>query len=104
MIVSPKIATAKYESRRPCRVCASCHHQRIKCTSHCPMRPFSPPFPKTYDLYNVHCVFGIHNIIKLLRRYQRFEDEAAIINNIKFQALCKIKPPCLWLLPVCPHA
>ncbi|KAL8227767.1 hypothetical protein R6Q57_015351 [Mikania cordata] len=45
--------------------CASCRHQRKKCTQKCMLAPFFPA-EKAQDFQTVHKVFGISNVTKLL--------------------------------------
>lgn len=48
------------------QACARCRYQRRKCTSECVLAPFFPPDkPKIFQ--NAHKLFGVGNILKLLK-------------------------------------
>ncbi|KAM7276359.1 hypothetical protein ACFE04_018225 [Oxalis oulophora] len=48
------------------QACASCKYQRRKCTPECPLAPYFPPDqPKMFQ--NAHKLFGVSNILKILK-------------------------------------
>ncbi|XP_050222985.1 LOB domain-containing protein 27 [Mercurialis annua] len=69
------------------QACAACKYQRRKCSSDCPLAPYFPPDqPKMFQ--NAHKLFGVSNIIKILKKLdasQRGEAMRSIIyqSNIR---------------------
>ncbi|XP_050379228.1 LOB domain-containing protein 27-like [Argentina anserina] len=51
------------------QACAACKYQRRKCTPECPLAPYFPPDqPKMFQ--NAHKLFGVCNILKILKSVQ----------------------------------
>lgn len=49
------------------QACAACKYQRRKCSSECPLAPYFPPDqPKMFQ--NAHKLFGVSNILKILKQ------------------------------------
>eukprot|EP00249_Psilotum_nudum_P005123 c18602_g1_i1 orf=208-816(-) len=49
------------------QACAACKYQRRKCTPECPLAPYFPADqPKQF--LNVHRLFGVSNVLRLLRQ------------------------------------
>ncbi|KAJ6762021.1 LOB DOMAIN-CONTAINING PROTEIN 4-RELATED [Salix koriyanagi] len=46
--------------------CASCKHQRKRCTENCALAPYFPA-EKTLEFQAVHKVFGVSNVVKLVK-------------------------------------
>ncbi|XP_059643368.1 LOB domain-containing protein 27-like [Cornus florida] len=63
------------------QACAACKYQRRKCTSDCPLAPYFPPDqPKMFQ--NAHRLFGVSNILKILKHIdpsQKLEAMRSII-------------------------
>ncbi|XP_071706102.1 LOB domain-containing protein 2 [Rutidosis leptorrhynchoides] len=73
--------------------CASCRHQRKKCTEKCILAPFFPA-EKTQDFQAVHKVFGVSNVTKLVKDLSR-EDGKKAVDSLIWEANCRLKDPVL---------
>ncbi|KAI3719747.1 hypothetical protein L6452_20651 [Arctium lappa] len=73
--------------------CASCRHQRKKCTEKCVLAPFFPA-EKTQDFQAVHKVFGVSNVTKLVKDLRR-EDGKKAVDSLIWEANCRLKDPVL---------
>ncbi|PWA87435.1 lateral organ boundaries domain-containing protein [Artemisia annua] len=71
--------------------CASCRHQRKKCTEKCVLAPFFPA-EKTQDFQAVHKCFGVSNVTKLVKDLSREEGKKAV-DSLIWEANCRIKDP-----------
>lgn len=71
--------------------CASCRHQRKKCTEKCVLAPFFPA-EKTQDFQAVHKVFGVSNVTKLVKDMSRKDGKKAV-DSLIWEANCRIKDP-----------
>ncbi|TXG50403.1 hypothetical protein EZV62_022927 [Acer yangbiense] len=71
------------------QACAACKYQRRRCSSECPLKPYFPPDqPKMFQ--NAHKLFGVCNILKILKNLdadQKTEAMRSIIHqaNIRDQ-------------------
>jgi len=71
--------------------CAACKHQRRKCTADCPLAPYFPPDqPKRF--HNVHKLYGVSNVLRILRMVDPSEREDAV-KSIVFEADTREKDP-----------
>ncbi|KAL7161536.1 hypothetical protein ACSBR2_042075 [Camellia fascicularis] len=63
------------------QACAACKYQRRKCSGECPLAPYFPPDqPKMFQ--NAHRLFGVSNILKILKQLdpaQKMEAMRSII-------------------------
>ncbi|CAK9158401.1 unnamed protein product [Ilex paraguariensis] len=59
------------------QACAACKYQRRKCAPNCPLAPYFPPDHQKQFL-NAHKLFGVSNIMKVLRNLAPFEKEIAM--------------------------
>ncbi|XP_024987895.1 LOB domain-containing protein 2-like [Cynara cardunculus var. scolymus] len=73
--------------------CASCGHQRTKCTEKCVLAPFFPA-EKTQDFQAVHKVFGVSNVTTLVKDLRR-EDGKKAVDSLIREANCRLKDPVL---------
>ncbi|KAD7116823.1 hypothetical protein R6Q59_016022 [Mikania micrantha] len=73
--------------------CASCRHQRKKCTEKCVLAPFFPA-EKSQDFQAVHKVFGVSNVTKLVKDLSR-EDGKKAVDSLIWEANCRLKDPVL---------
>ncbi|KAK1425393.1 hypothetical protein QVD17_20745 [Tagetes erecta] len=73
--------------------CASCRHQRKKCTQNCVLAPFFPA-EKTQDFQMVHKVFGVSNVTKLVKGLSR-EDAKKAVDSLIWEANCRANDPVL---------
>ncbi|PON61055.1 Lateral organ boundaries domain containing protein [Parasponia andersonii] len=66
------------------QACAACKYQRRRCSPECPLAPFFPPDqPKLFQ--NAHKLFGVSNILKILKRLEP-EQKATAMWSIIYQA------------------
>ncbi|XP_020225931.1 LOB domain-containing protein 27 [Cajanus cajan] len=73
------------------QACAACKHQRRKCTSECLLAPFFPADqPKVF--LNVHKLFGVSNIVKILKILEPSQKKIAM-DSIIIQANYRDKYP-----------
>lgn len=71
--------------------CASCKHQRKKCTEKCILAPFFP-VEKNREFQAVHKVFGVSNIAKTLKNLNH-EDRKRAADSLIWEAFCWQKDP-----------
>ncbi|PIA42981.1 hypothetical protein AQUCO_02000437v1 [Aquilegia coerulea] len=63
--------------------CAACKYQRRKCQPDCTLAPYFPPTYQTQFL-NVHKLFGVSNILKIIRNLNtQFEKDEAMRTMIQ---------------------
>lgn len=73
--------------------CASCKHQRKKCTEKCTLAPFFP-VERTREFQAVHKVFGVSNVTKIITSL-REEDRKVAMDTLVWEALSRQKDPIL---------
>ncbi|MCD7462206.1 hypothetical protein HAX54_048002 [Datura stramonium] len=73
--------------------CASCKHQRKKCTEKCVLAPYFPA-EKSREFKAVHKVFGVSNITKLVKNLKEDERRRAV-ESLVWEAFCRQKDPVL---------
>ncbi|KAK9273905.1 hypothetical protein L1049_018717 [Liquidambar formosana] len=73
------------------QACAACKYQRRKCASNCPLAPYFPPDHQKQFL-NAHRLFGVSNIMKILRNLDPSEKTIAMKSMI-FQANVRANDP-----------
>ncbi|KAL2466606.1 LOB domain-containing protein 2 [Abeliophyllum distichum] len=66
--------------------CASCKHQRKKCTEKCILAPFFP-VDKTREFQAVHKVFGVSNVTKIVTNLEE-EDRKQAVDSLVWEAFC----------------
>ncbi|XP_042495977.1 LOB domain-containing protein 27-like [Macadamia integrifolia] len=73
------------------QACAACKYQRRKCAADCPLAPYFPPDqPKTFQ--NAHRLFGVSNILKILKQLSPTQKNDAMCSII-FQSNMREKFP-----------
>lgn len=81
--------------------CAACKYQRRKCSPDCPLSPYFPPDqPKRFA--NVHKLFGVSNILRLLKHVDPSKREDTV-KSIAYEADTREKDPvhgCLGVITV----
>ncbi|MCO5569245.1 hypothetical protein L7F22_022956 [Adiantum nelumboides] len=81
------------------QACAACKYQRRKCAPDCPLAPYFPPDqPKQF--LNVHRLFGVSNILRILRQVSP-SLKADAIKSIVYEADAWERDPvhgCLGLI------
>ncbi|KAL6538263.1 hypothetical protein OROGR_012251 [Orobanche gracilis] len=73
--------------------CASCKHQRKKCTNKCVLAPFFPA-GKAREFLAVHKVFGVSNVTKIITNLEEDERKVAV-DSLIWEALCRQRDPVL---------
>ncbi|XP_027187426.1 LOB domain-containing protein 27-like [Cicer arietinum] len=73
------------------KACASCKYQRRKCTKECPLAPYFP-INKSKSFINVHRLFGVCYILKLLNRIDDDKKDEAM-TSIIFESNIRAKFP-----------
>ncbi|CAL5429278.1 unnamed protein product [Camellia sinensis] len=73
------------------QACAACKYQRRKCAPDCPLAPHFPQHQHKHFL-NVHKLFGVSNIVKVLKTVRSFEEETAMKSMI-FHANVRANDP-----------
>ncbi|KAL4581697.1 hypothetical protein LXL04_006224 [Taraxacum kok-saghyz] len=65
--------------------CAACRFQRRRCSSDCPLAPFFPANqPKMFQ--NVHRLYGVGNVMKILTSIKNDEQKEEAMKSIKYEA------------------
>ncbi|KAG5224747.1 LOB domain-containing protein [Salix suchowensis] len=73
--------------------CASCKHQRKRCTENCALAPYFPA-EKTLEFQAVHKVFGVSNVVKLVKDVIA-ERRKETVDSLVWEALCRQNDPIL---------
>lgn len=73
--------------------CASCRHQRKKCTESCTLAPYFP-FAKNNEFQAVHKHFGVSNVIKILSGLD-VGDRKRAVDSLVWEANCRQYDPVL---------
>ena len=66
------------------QACAACKYQRRKCSIDCPLAPYFPP-KRSREFLNVHKLFGVSNVLRILKRVHP-STKADTINSIIYEA------------------
>lgn len=74
--------------------CASCKHQRKKCSEKCVLAPYFPP-SKNREFQAVHKLFGVSNVTKMLKSLNDPEDRRRASDTLAWEAFCREKDPVL---------
>ncbi|EPS57303.1 hypothetical protein M569_17516, partial [Genlisea aurea] len=74
--------------------CASCKHQRKKCTENCALAPHFP-VGKSREFRAVHKIFGVSNVTKMVTGLQREDDRKSAVESLTWEALCWGRDP-VW--------
>ncbi|XP_009619412.1 LOB domain-containing protein 2 [Nicotiana tomentosiformis] len=72
--------------------CASCKHQRKKCTEKCVLAPYFPA-EKSREFKAVHKVFGVSNITKIVKNLKEDHDRRKAVESLIWEAFCRQKDP-----------
>ncbi|XP_009777754.1 LOB domain-containing protein 27-like [Nicotiana tabacum] len=73
------------------QACAACKYQRRRCISDCPLAPYFPADqPKMFQ--NAHRLFGVSNILKILKQLDPSQKKVAM-KSIIYQANARDKHP-----------
>ncbi|XP_068652723.1 LOB domain-containing protein 22-like [Aristolochia californica] len=73
------------------QACAACKYQRRKCTPDCILAPYFPPENQRQFL-NAHRLFGVSNILKIIRNLDPIQRSEAM-RSIIFQADARARDP-----------
>ncbi|CAL1394134.1 unnamed protein product [Linum trigynum] len=76
--------------------CASCKHQRKKCAEDCILAAVFPA-EKTREFQAVHKVFGVSNVIKMMRRVEA-RDRERVAESLIWEAASRENDPVLGAL------
>ncbi|KAH7847039.1 hypothetical protein Vadar_021179 [Vaccinium darrowii] len=67
------------------QACAACKYQRRRCYSECPLAPYFPGNqPKTFR--NSHRLYGVSNIMKILRRMETQEQRDEAMRSVIYES------------------
>ncbi|XP_027172167.1 LOB domain-containing protein 2 [Coffea eugenioides] len=72
--------------------CASCKHQRKKCTDKCILAPFFP-VEKNREFQAVHKIFGVSNVAKILRSHNSEEERKRAADSLIWEAFAWQRDP-----------
>ncbi|XP_059644233.1 LOB domain-containing protein 36-like [Cornus florida] len=84
--------------------CAACKFLRRKCKQECVFAPYFPA-NQSQKFANVHKVFGVSNVAKLLGELKAGEREDAV-NSLAYEAETRLRDPvygCVGLISVLEH-
>lgn len=73
------------------QACAACKYQRRRCTSECPLAPYFPPHEQKV-FQNAHKLFGVSNILKILKKLDPAQKSDAM-KSIIYQANVRDENP-----------
>lgn len=94
----PKPPPDRFLRTKP--ACCACKHQRRRCTPECPLAAYFPP-EKIKDFQNVHKLFGIHNVVNLLKKippHYREDAVKSLCYEAHFRAVNPVGGCCLKIL------
>ncbi|XP_058211490.1 LOB domain-containing protein 2 [Rhododendron vialii] len=74
--------------------CASCKHQRKKCSEKCVLAPYFPA-GKNREFQAVHKLFGVSNVTKMLKSLNDPEDRRRASDTLVWEAFCRERDPVL---------
>lgn len=73
------------------QACAACKYQRRRCTSECPLAPYFPPHEQKM-FQNAHKLFGVSNILKILKKLEPAQKSDAM-KSIIYQSNVRDESP-----------
>lgn len=73
--------------------CASCRHQRKKCTENCILAPYFP-LNRNKEFQAVHKLFGVSNVTKILSGLDA-SDRIRAVDSLVWEATCRQNDPVL---------
>ncbi|CAN4102112.1 unnamed protein product [Withania somnifera] len=73
------------------QACAACKYQRRRCVIDCPLAPYFPA-ERQKDFLNAHKLFGVSNLLKVLKNVASFQKENAM-KSLIFEANIRAKDP-----------
>ncbi|KAK4412619.1 LOB domain-containing protein 22 [Sesamum alatum] len=73
------------------QACAACKYQRRRCAPDCPLAPFFPA-DRTKEFVNAHKLFGVGNIVKILKKVPQHERQNAM-GSVIFEANVRARDP-----------
>lgn len=80
------------------QACAACKYQRRKCAEDCPLAQYFPADqPKSFQ--NVHRLFGVCNIMKILRQVPPAQHEEAM-RSVKYESDMRARFPVMGCLGI----
>lgn len=74
--------------------CAACKHQRKRCDENCALSPYFPA-SKTREFQAVHKVYGMSNVIKILRSIESEDERRRAADSLVWEAFCRQTNPVL---------
>lgn len=72
--------------------CAACKYQRRRCAPDCILAPFFPA-DETPTFLNVHRLYGVANIMKILNNLNSQDEKEEAMKSIKYEANMRAKYP-----------
>ncbi|GER41366.1 LOB domain-containing protein, partial [Striga asiatica] len=82
--------TVRKGDRNP--ACAVCKYQRRRCTPNCPLAPYFPA-NNSNTFQNVHRLFGVSNITKILDSLHNSDEKEDAMKSIIFEAEMRRRYP-----------
>ncbi|XP_020550795.1 LOB domain-containing protein 22-like [Sesamum indicum] len=73
------------------QACAACKYQRRRCAPDCPLAPFFPA-DRVKEFLNAHKLFGVGNILKILKRVPQHERHNTM-RSVIFEANVRARDP-----------
>ncbi|KAE8100028.1 hypothetical protein FH972_017962 [Carpinus fangiana] len=73
------------------QACAACKYQRRRCAPDCPLAPYFPPHHQK-DFLNAHKLFGVSNILKIIKNLSP-TDKPIAMGSIIFEANARANDP-----------
>ncbi|KAL0311873.1 UNVERIFIED_CONTAM: LOB domain-containing protein 22 [Sesamum radiatum] len=73
------------------QACAACKYQRRRCAPDCPLAPFFPA-DRVKEFLNAHKLFGVGNIVKILKKVPQHERQNAM-RSVIFEANVRARDP-----------
>ncbi|XP_057793285.1 LOB domain-containing protein 22-like [Salvia miltiorrhiza] len=88
---NPSSTTHRRTASASAQACAACKYQRRKCAADCILAPYFP-HDRQRQFLNAHRLFGVSNIIKIVRRLDPPAKDAAM-RTIVFQSEARAVDP-----------
>ncbi|KAL0330702.1 UNVERIFIED_CONTAM: LOB domain-containing protein 22 [Sesamum angustifolium] len=90
-LTTPQLSNRGGPGASLAQACAACKYQRRRCAPDCPLAPFFPA-DRVKEFLNAHKLFGVGNIIKILKKVPQHERQNAM-RSVIFEANVRARDP-----------
>ncbi|KAL0323757.1 UNVERIFIED_CONTAM: LOB domain-containing protein 22 [Sesamum calycinum] len=90
-LTTPQLSNRGGPGASLAQACAACKYQRRRCAPDCPLAPFFPA-DRVKEFLNAHKLFGVGNIIKILKKVPQHERQNTM-RSVIFEANVRARDP-----------